>query len=181
MATVGAMVWNIEARTASIEQSLAKVSTLLEDTHGSMLKSITISAALGTALERMGELAGEAFLKAADAIPELLKHVVDVGDSIYEMSLRTGASVETLSALRFIAGQTGMNFDSFNTILFKMEQALGATGKKADEMQKRQRATQQPVALGRLDRAQEADVARPELRLDQFFEVRLVLDDTGHS
>jgi hypothetical protein len=70
------------------------------------------------------------------SFPELVEHTIKVGNSLFEMSLKTGASVENLSALRFVASQTGLDFDKFGTTLFKMEQALGASGAKADEMQK---------------------------------------------
>jgi hypothetical protein len=66
----------------------------------------------------------------------LVTHALHLGDQLYEMSLKTGASVENLSALRFVASQTGIDFESFGNILFKMQQALGASGTKADEMQK---------------------------------------------
>ncbi len=69
------------------------------------------------------------------AFPEMVKHTVEVGNSLYEMSLKTGASVENLSALRYVAGQTGIDFTSFGTTLYKMEQALGSTGAKADALQ----------------------------------------------
>lgn len=69
------------------------------------------------------------------AFPELVEHSIKVGNQLFEMSLKTGASVENLSALRYVASQTGIDFDSFGNTLFKMQQALGASGAKADEMQ----------------------------------------------
>jgi tetratricopeptide (TPR) repeat protein len=70
------------------------------------------------------------------AFPDLVKHTTAFGNSLYEMSLKTGASVENLSALRYVASQTGIDFTSFGTTLAKMQQALGSTGAKADELQK---------------------------------------------
>lgn len=64
----------------------------------------------------------------AEAFPNLLEHTVAVGDSLFNMSVKTGASVEGLSALRYVASQTGVNFDSFSTTLSMMERNLGATG-----------------------------------------------------
>jgi len=75
-------------------------------------------------------------LSGIEAIPELVEHTTKVGNQLYEMSLKTGASVENLSALRFVASQTGIDFESFGTTLFKMEKALGANGDAADQMQK---------------------------------------------
>src|SRR5581483_7908053 len=71
-----------------------------------------------------------------DAFPDLVKHTIQTGNSLYEMSLKTGASVENLSALRYVASQTGIDFDSFGNTLYKMEVALGSSGQKADELQK---------------------------------------------
>lgn len=87
------------------------------------------------ALEKLGEAGVEAFTKIAEAIPNLIEHTITVGNSLYEMSLKTGATVENLSALRYVASQTGMDFDSFGTILYRMENSLGSTGQKADNMQ----------------------------------------------
>jgi hypothetical protein len=70
------------------------------------------------------------------ALPELIDHTIEFGSHLYDMSLKTGASVEGLSALRYVAGQTGIDFESFSTSLYKMEVALGANGAKADELQK---------------------------------------------
>src|SRR5262252_4529944 len=89
-----------------------------------------------------GELLKDAFEKVLDvtkelltAIPDLVTHTIDLGNNLYEMSLKTGASVENLSALRYVASQVGMDFNSFGTILPKMEQNLGATGNAADKLQ----------------------------------------------
>jgi hypothetical protein len=71
----------------------------------------------------------------AEALPELIAHTVEFGSKLYDMSLKTGASVEGLSALRYVAGQTGVDFESFGTALYKMEVALGSNGAKADELQ----------------------------------------------
>lgn len=134
--TVASMIYSIEAKTSSIESSLANVTQLVEKTESKMLSSITAGVALGEMFEHVAEAVGQTFLKALEAVPELLKHTIDVGNQLYEMSLKTGGSVEQLSALRYVAGQTGIDFESFGTVLFKMQQALGASGTKADEMQK---------------------------------------------
>jgi flagellar biosynthesis chaperone FliJ len=65
----------------------------------------------------------------------LLKSAIGVGDKLYDMSLKTGVSVEDLSRLRYVASQTGIDFDQFGTTLFKMEKFLGSTGSAADKAQ----------------------------------------------
>jgi hypothetical protein len=69
------------------------------------------------------------------SFPDLVLHTIAVGNSLYEMSLKTGGSVENLSALRYVASQTGIDFESFGNTLYKMEIALGSSGAKADQMQ----------------------------------------------
>ena len=50
---------------------------------------------------------------------------------------------------------------------------------EADQVQQRQRAAEQLVALLRADRAQVRDAGRPEVRFDELPEVVAVLDDAG--
>lgn len=69
--------------------------------------------------------------EATKALPELIAHTAETGNKLYEMSLKTGASVENLSRLRYVASQTGLDFESFGTTLFKMEKFLGGTGAAA--------------------------------------------------
>ena len=76
-----------------------------------------------------------------EAFPQLLEHTVAVGNSLFDMSMKTGASVEGLSALRYVASQTGIDFNTFGTTLSMLEKNLGATGAEADKVKE---------ALGRL-------------------------------
>jgi hypothetical protein len=97
-----------------------------------MVANIASGELLAHAIERIGEAA----LEAAKALPEMVMHTIEVGNSLYEMSLKTGASVENLSRLRYVASQTGIDFQSFPTIFAKMEQGLGQVGTKAEALQK---------------------------------------------
>jgi hypothetical protein len=129
-----------------VNQKLREMGAATEDakphveTFGESIEKLGHSFALRVA---EGELLRDAFHEVFNvvregiaAFPELVMHTIEVGNKLFEMSLKTGASVENLSALRYVASQTGLDFDSFGTTLFKMEQALGASGAKADEMQK---------------------------------------------
>jgi hypothetical protein len=135
MATIAAMVYDIQANTTSLVQSVAEGKNAIENIDQSMVKNIATGVALGEMFTKVAELGVTAFEKIADAIPAVIEHTIAVGNSLYEMSLKTGASVENLSALRYVASQTGIDFDSFGTTLVKMEQALGSTGAKADALQ----------------------------------------------
>jgi hypothetical protein len=90
---------------------------------------------LAHGLEKVGEVALDAFKEAAMALPELIEHTIQTGNQIYEMSLKTGASVENLSKLRYVASQTGIDFQSFGDSMFKMEKFLGSTGEAAVKAQ----------------------------------------------
>jgi hypothetical protein len=91
---------------------------------------------LAQALQKIGEIGLEAFKQVAEALPAVIEHTAALGNSLYEMNLKTGASVESLSAFRYVASQTGIEFDTIGTSLFKMEKFLGSTGDAAVAAQK---------------------------------------------
>jgi hypothetical protein len=123
----------------------AKVTTAMQSTGQAAMSFSDAVTHLGeswVARVAEGVLLRDAIHKVIDvvkdgisAFPELVEHTIKVGNQLFEMSLKTGASVENLSALRYVASQTGIDFESFGNTLFKMQQALGASGSKADEMQ----------------------------------------------
>lgn len=90
---------------------------------------------LADALQKIGEIGLEAFKEAAAVIPTLIEHAAALGNTLYELSLKTGGSVEGLSALRYVASQTGIDFESMGGSLFKMEKFLGSTGDAAVKAQ----------------------------------------------
>lgn len=108
----------------------------MTDHVASMGQSFVARVAEGVLLHDAIEKVVDAVKEGIMAFPELVEHTIATGNSLFEMSLKTGASVENLSKLRYVASQTGLDFNAFGNILFKMEQALGASGAKADEMQK---------------------------------------------
>jgi hypothetical protein len=96
-----------------------------------MVAAVASGEVVADVLKKIGDMA----MEAATALPELIAHTIEVGNQLYEMSLKTGASVENLSALRYVASQTGIEFSKFGTIFSKMEQNLGASGAAADHLQ----------------------------------------------
>ena len=108
-----------------------KTTQSFADSLTNLVSGVASGELLADAFEKLGDMA----LQAAQAFPAMIAHAVDLGNSLYEMSLKTGASVENLSALRYVASQTGIDFASFGTTLSKMEQNLGATGSAADKLQ----------------------------------------------
>ncbi len=118
------------AATQAATEAAAGWGASLDKLGGEMLLSVTSGQLLADALIAIGV----AVKDALDAIPEFVAHTIDLGNSLYEMSMKTGASVESLSALRYVASQTGMDFETLTSSFFKMEAALGATGPKADKL-----------------------------------------------
>src|SRR5262249_36911810 len=80
------------------------------------------------------EKVGESMIAVAEALPEMIGHTIELGNQLFEMSMKTGASVENLSALRFVASQTGMDFESLTRTFFMMEKNLGETGKTGEKV-----------------------------------------------
>lgn len=135
MATIASMIVQIAADTSELVRNVEQSNEKLDEIGEHMTEAVFSGELLEHAFEKLGEIGLEAIRSIAEAFPELVEHAIEVGNSIYEMSLKTGASVENLSALRYVASQTGMDFDQFGTVLYKMEQALGSTGAKADKLQ----------------------------------------------
>ena len=54
------------------------------------------------------------------------------GDQVAKMAKRTGLSVETLSELRFVASQTGTEFESLEMAFRKMQRSIYDAGDFAD-------------------------------------------------
>ncbi|HKC84582.1 MAG TPA: hypothetical protein VKG02_01330, partial [Blastocatellia bacterium] len=129
------------------QQALGDAAATASQSSG-IFGSLSASFSTFVAGVASGEIIAEIFKKiassilevgvaAAEALPQLIEHTIEVENSLYEMSLKTGASVENLSKLRYVASQTGIDFNSFATTLFKMEQNFDATGKKGEDLSKR--------------------------------------------
>src|SRR5919197_2734639 len=72
----------------------------------------------------------EGVLKLAEAFPELIEHTIQLGSELFTTSLKTGASVENLSKLRYVAQQTNVDFGSMTNAMFKLSANLGAVGEE---------------------------------------------------
>jgi len=99
-----------------------------------LVAGVATGELIADVFKKIGEELLQLGIHAAEVLPMMVEHAIEVGNSLFEMSLKTGASVENLSKLRFVASQTGIDFQSFGTTLFKMEQNLDATGKKGDTL-----------------------------------------------
>jgi hypothetical protein len=135
LARVQAIAQQAVDKFTALGQTAPDVVQKLADGGKSWEQSFTgVGVSLSVVQTGLEAIVGAATAAAA-AFSGLLIYTVSLGNKIYEMSLRTGASVEDLSKLRYVASQTGIDFDSFSTTLFKMEKSLGATGSAADKTQ----------------------------------------------
>jgi len=85
--------------------------------------------AFGQSIRNMGlKIAG---LGAAMVAPLLAaaKAFSSMGDQVAKMAKRTGLSVETLSELRFVASQTGTEFESLEMAFRKMQRSIYDAGR----------------------------------------------------
>ena len=77
--------------------------------------------------ERWGAAAGVAALGVAAvgaALVGLVSSTARAGDQLYEMSLRTGASIEQLSALGYVASVSGINLEAIEKALRHVSRAM---------------------------------------------------------
>ena len=78
--------------------------------------------ALGTKIAALGSAMLVPLLGAAKAFSSM-------GDQVAKMAKRTGLSVETLSELRFVASQTGTEFESLEMAFRKMQRSIYDAGR----------------------------------------------------
>jgi hypothetical protein len=98
-----------------------------------MLTAATAIGAVTAAFTLVSSAASTAFnaLKSiAGGVVDAVKSTIALGDTLFTLSQQTGISVESLSALKFVAGQTGTTLDALSGAVFKMEANLGAGTKK---------------------------------------------------
>ena len=133
----------IPPEMAKIAEELRKVTDAGKGAKGSaegLFASLTQGVAVGTLIADTFKAVGSAILgaiqSAAMALPNMIQQTIDLGGSLFDMSLKTGASVENLSRLRYVSSQTGISMESFTNSMYKMQVALGGTGTKADETRK---------------------------------------------
>lgn len=125
---------NVAADISELKTNMEQGVETLTDFADHATSTIAVGTLLGNALTGAFETALAGLTDLVEAMPDLVAHTIDLGNSMFEMSMKTGASVENLSALRYVAAQSGMDFETLNTSFFKVETALGATGAKADTL-----------------------------------------------
>jgi hypothetical protein len=80
--------------------------------------------ALGDAVVGWGKRVAGAGLAVVAGLGAATKAFADMGSQLYEASIRTGVAVETLSALKFAAEQSGVEFDALELSIRKMQKTV---------------------------------------------------------
>lgn len=109
MAKVGELLVDVLARTSGLSRGLKKGESALQ-----RFKGVAANIATGIAA---------AF--SINALRNMINDFTEFGDSMNKMSIRTGVSVESLSALKFAAEQSGTNINSLGAALFRMNRRIG--------------------------------------------------------
>ena len=131
MATIGALVFEMSANVARLQQDMAKARSTVE---GAMAGIETAAKLATTALGALGVGASAAAFQA------MVTGAAESMNALHELSLRTGATVEQLSALRGVAKAAGTDMDTVAGLTNKLEKnmldfARGGGGKAAGAFQ----------------------------------------------
>ena len=85
--------------------------------------------AFGSRVQGIGLRVAAAGAALAAPLVASAKYFSSYGDQVAKMAKRTGLSVETLSELRFVASQTGTEFESLEMAVRKMQRSIYDAGR----------------------------------------------------
>ena len=128
MATIGALVFEMSANVARLQQDMSKARSTVD----SAMQGIKSAADLAkTALGALG------VVLSVDAFRGMVSGAIESMDALHRLNLQTGITVETLSALRPIAKAGGTDLDTLAGMVNKLEKNMLAfaqtgAGKAAD-------------------------------------------------
>lgn len=114
MATIGELIINLKADTASFAGDLTRAKNLSFDTAAQIQRSFTI---LGAAAVGMVTAAAGAMVAVIDKTAEFDTHILHLSES-------AGVTTETMSGLAFAAKQLGMNADEVAQALERFDKQL---------------------------------------------------------
>lgn len=131
--TVDDFKGSFERSAANIQSSIDKIGKTFTSL-GTVVGSLTAAVAAVTVAAAAFKVAFDAVSSVVEgiggAIKGAIEHTADLGDSLFVLSQKTGLSVESLSAFKFVAGQTGTSLDSISGAVFKLEANLGKGAKE---------------------------------------------------
>jgi uncharacterized protein YnzC (UPF0291/DUF896 family) len=122
-----------------IRNLTVRVGADLGDFQRKMDRAAKDMAKMGKAMQSAGSVFTKAItlpaIGAATAIGALVVKTTDYASKIFDASVKTGISIQSLQELEYIAGQTGVSFDSIQGAVGKftagLRGALGGTGDMA--------------------------------------------------
>lgn len=128
MATIGALVFEMSANVARLQQDMAKARSTVE---GAMAG---ISSAANMAKAALGAIGVGASIAGFE---QMIMGAIEGEAALHKLNLQTGISVELLSALRPVAKQSGTDIDTVAGMVNKLEKnmtsfAQTGGGKAAD-------------------------------------------------
>lgn len=121
MTDLAKLVVKLEAQTADYQKQLDAAKKQL----------LGFNRDVGETVKGIAVGIGGAVLGAATALAALVKHTIEVGDHLNDLSKQTGVSVEDLSKLSFAAKQSGTDIDSLAGGLGKFNKAISEAGGNA--------------------------------------------------
>ena len=120
MATLGSLVVSLECSAAKFEQGLNRAEYLAKKS----------SDAIATTLKTVG--VAVAGMLSVSKFEAMFKDITTMESNLLKMASRLNTNVETLSSFGVMARKTGMDSDSFNMALTRMEKGLSAAALGAE-------------------------------------------------
>lgn len=125
------------------DKTATGVQGALQKIGGALTSFTAVAGQIGSAISGIrdaGAIIGQAFDVAQRAIgavvgviADAVSATIDLGDQLFTLSQQSGISVENLSALKFVAGQTGTSLEAISGAAFKLEANLGKATKESQE------------------------------------------------
>lgn len=113
----------------AVRQEMAGVAENLAAGAGALGR---FGASLGPVGLALGAVTGGA-IAVGGALFSLAKQAADAGSEIHDLSQRTGVSVETLSAFRLVAQQSGTSLDEFASGMGKFNRTISEAARGSDQ------------------------------------------------
>jgi hypothetical protein len=123
MATIGTLLFEIGANVARLRTDMASARSTVEGAMDGITRAANVAK---SALAAVGVGA------SLEGVRRFVTGAIEAQNALYELNLRTGISVETLSGLRGVARAAGTDMESMGTMVQKLEKNLmvfGDTGK----------------------------------------------------
>lgn len=118
-ASIGALVAELSANTASFQQDMGKAVDILNSHAAEMNRTVA-------GIERSISKIGDAFVAAVSigAVAKIIKDQVELGDQLSKTSEKVGISVEKLSAYQYAAKLSNVSNEDLTSSLAKLGKAI---------------------------------------------------------